>query len=272
MYGNSMLNFWSNPLDRFVLGFFGGPAAVGVLMIVKTLYALPGVFLQMFLSIVAPMMASAHADDDMAEVQQIYHLCTDWLVRISLPLVIFLMVFTTPVLSQFGEHFAAEGTLLLQLLLVAQLISLLCGPIGNVLNMCSLEKEMFRISIISTTIGALILVGAVYLWGILGVGISLIFTVTYANFTALYIARKRLAFFWWDARFVRWVLPAFLSVCAALLIQAFATMPIQLVGALMGLYVLFHGAQWLIHGLNPEDHEIIRAIRNKIPGRRSVET
>ena len=272
MYGNSMLDFWSKPLDRFVLGLLAGPAAVGVLIIVKMLYALPSVFLQMFLSIVAPMMASAHADDDMAEVQHIYHLCTDWLVRISLPLVIFLMVFSAPVLSQFGEHFAAEGTLLLQLLLVAQLINLLCGPIGNVLNMCSLEKEMFRISIISTIVGALILVGTVYLLGVIGVGVSLIFTVIYANFAALYTARKRLGFFWWDARFVRWILPAFLSACTALLLQDFATTPIQLVGALMGLYVLCHGAQWLIHGLNPEDHEIIRAIRNKIPGNRIAET
>ena len=272
MYGNAMLGFWSHPLDRFVLGLLAGPAAVGVLMIVKTLYALPGVFLQMFLSIVAPMMASAHADDDMAEVQHIYHLCTDWLVRISLPLVIFLMVFSTPVLRQFGEDFAAEGSLLLQLLLFAQLINLLCGPIGNVLNMCSLEKEMFRISIISTIIGALILVGAVYLWGIIGISISLIFTVIYQNFAALYTAGKQLRFFWWDARFLRWLLPSILSILAALLCQTFATTPIGMIGALLGVYSIFHGALWLIHGLNADDLEVARATKEKILSRRLAET
>lgn len=272
MYGNAMLNFWAAPLDRFALGFFAGPAAVGVLMVAKMLYGLPGIFLQMFLSIVAPMMSSAHAVGDLKEVQHIYHLCTDWLVRISLPLVIFLMIFAAPVLGQFGDRFADEGTLLLQVLLVAQVISLLCGPIGNVLNMCGLEREMFRISIISTIGGALILIGAVYLWGMIGVGLSVIFTVVYANFAALHISRRRLGFSWWDARFIHWVVPALLSVAVALLLQGVASSPVHLVGALILLYVLFHGTQWLVHGLNDEDREIMQAVLSRFPGRAGADT
>lgn len=272
MYGNAMLSFWSRPLDRFLLGFFAGTAAVGVLMIVKTLYALPGVFLQMFLSIVAPMMASAHAVDDHEEVQRIYHLCTDWLVRVSLPLVIFLMMFASPVLSQFGERFATEGTPLLQLLLVAQLVSLLCGPVGNVLNMCGLEREMFRISIISIIGGALMLVGSVYLWGITGAGAGVLFTTVYSNFAALHIARRRLAIRWWDRRYAKWILPIFLSTLTALLLQDLATLPIELICVLLLLYAMFLGTQWLIHGIGQEDREVLHAIHRRLPGRFGAST
>lgn len=270
MYGNTMLNFWSKPLDRFVLAFFVGPAAVGVLMIGKTLYALPGVFLQMFLSIVAPMMASAHADDDYSEIQHIYHLCTDWLIRISLPLVVFLIVFATPVLNQFGERFAAEGTLLLQILLLAQLINLMCGPVGNVLNMCGLEKIMFRISIISTIGGAAVLVAAVYIWGIPGAGAGLLFTTIYANLAAIRVARNHLDIHWWDRRYIKWFLPLLVTVLVAFPLATSAQEPLALIASLLLLYAIFHGSLWMVHGISEDDRDIMNAILNKLPGRAGV--
>jgi len=266
MYGNNLLNFWSAPLDRFVVGYVAGAGAVGVLIIAKTLYSLPGIFLQMFLSIVAPMMSSAHAGDNQDEVQKIYHLCTDWLVRLSLPLVIFLIIFAEPVLLQFGNSFAIQGVLILQILLIAQLFSLICGPIGNVLNMCGLEKQMFRISITSTVAGAVILIIGVYFWGLPGVGISVLFSVVYSNLYALSVARKELGFYWSDARYIQWILPLTVSVIAALLLSAYVAGPVQLIGSLVVVYIAFHSCQLLVHGLGDEDREIITAIRQKLFG------
>lgn len=265
MYGNTLVNFWAAPLDRFLLGYFAGTAAVGVLMIGKTLYALPGVFLQMFLSVVAPMLAAASAEENhREEVQKIYHLCTDWLVRISLPLVIFLMVFAKPVLGLFGERFASEGLVLLQMLLAAQLFSLVCGPIGNVLNMCGFEKQMFRIMIVSTTVGTVILVIAVPFVGLVGVGLSVLFSVVYPNVAALYVARKQMRFRWWHDRYRQWLWPLVILLVFMLALYPYVSGAVWLAAPLIGAYAVFLGSQWLIYGLGDEDREIYLAVRRKL--------
>ena len=122
MYGNSLLGFWAQPLERFIVGLTVSSAAVGVLVVANTLYMLPAVFLQMFLAIVGPMMAASASERNFGEVGHIYHLSTDWLVRLSLPLIVFFAFMATPVLELYGASFAAQGVWLLRLLVVGQLL------------------------------------------------------------------------------------------------------------------------------------------------------
>ena len=154
MYGNNLLGFWAAPLEKFILGLTASAAAVGVLVVANTLYMLPAVFLQMFLAIVGPMLAAAASENKMQEVEKIYHLSTDWLVRLSLPLIIFLAIFAAPLLGLYGEEFTETGPFLLQLLLAGQLLNLIAGPIGNVLNMCGRERKMFVINTASILLRA----------------------------------------------------------------------------------------------------------------------
>lgn len=265
MYSNSLLSFWSAPLDRFLLGIFLGVNAVGVLMVVKMIYILPGVFLQMFLAIVAPMLASAYASDKMEEVNRIYQLCTDWVVRISIPLIVFLIIFAEQILKIFGDNFMSEGVTLLRIMLIAQLINLLCGPIGSVLNMCGLEKKMFRINTFSVIISALIMVGLVPLFGLNGVGISVLFGIAYSNIAAIYEAKNEFYFKWWNQNFIQWMIPLAASVGFSLLVRLNMNgiSKIGLAGILVTVYFIFHGSQILIYGLNQDDREIFNSVKNR---------
>jgi O-antigen/teichoic acid export membrane protein len=263
MYGYALLTFWSAPLDRFFVGYIAGVGGVGVLMICKLLYSLPGIFLQMFLSIVAPMISAANAVGNIEEVGHIYQMTTDWLVRISLPLIIFLLVFATPTLQFFGEEFALEGSVLLRLLLLAQFINLLCGPIGSILNMCGLEKTMFRISIASTLISAGIMVVAVYLLGIVGVGLSVLFGVVFSNLAALRAAQVSLKIRWWNRRYLHWLLPITITVVVAFILSSYVSHPAGLVATVCMLYAVFHASQWLIHGFNTDDQQVWLSLKRK---------
>jgi O-antigen/teichoic acid export membrane protein len=272
MYGNSLLSFWSVPLDRFLLGAFLGANVVGVLMVAKMIFALPGIFLQMFLAIVAPMLSSAHAAGKADEVQRIYHLCTDWLVRISFPLIVFLMIYAEPVLGIFGSEFADEGVTLLRILLVAQFVSLACGPIGNVLNMCGLEKMMFRISLLNVIVSTMILVVLVPFYGLPGVGLSVFFGTVYPNLAALYVAKKNLKLKWWDRNFNKWILPAISTVLLASLFSwKFDGMGnAGLFFTLVMAYIVFHSVQLFFYGMNDDDREVYGMVSKRFKKSESI--
>lgn len=265
MYGNSLLATIAAPLDRFLVGFFVGASGVGVLMTVKVLQGLPGIFLQMFLAVVAPMFSAANANNDFAGIQKLYCITTDWLMRLSLPLVVFLGVLAGPVLGMYGEAFQTQGTIPLYLLLVAQLINLGCGPIANVLNMSGQESVMFKISIFQTILTIAGLAFLAPLYGIVGATVSILAGIVFANFTSLYVAGKSLSLRWWDKRYQHWVIPIVGSVVFCLFVESFIADfgKLELLFYLICNYLVFH----LLHfafGINDDDKEVIQEFRKKI--------
>ncbi len=109
-FSGSLVGLADIGLDRLLVGGLIGSGAVGVLLIVRQLQGFPERFTQMLLMIGAPLLSAAHGRDDRAERQHVYWLITDWSVRFSLPLVVFLAVFGLPVLSLYGAQFADAGT------------------------------------------------------------------------------------------------------------------------------------------------------------------
>lgn len=271
MYGNSLLATVAAPLDRFLVGFFVGASGVGVLMTVKVLQGLPGIFLQMFLAVVAPMFSEANAKKDFSGIQKLYCITTDWLMRLSLPLLIFLAVLAGPVLGMYGEAFQTQGAIPLYILLFAQLINLGCGPIGNVLNMAGQEAVMFRISIIQTIISVVGLTVLTPFYGLVGASVAILAGIAFVNIAALYVARKKLSLRWSDKKYLHWLVPVVSSVafCIVLgeIIDNFGKF--ELLFYLVCNYLVFH----LLHivlGVNEDDREVVREFRKKfikvVPG------
>lgn len=264
MYGNSLLSVVAAQLDRFLIGFFVGASGVGVLMTVKILQQLPGIFLQMFLAILAPMFSAAYAKDDFAGIQKLYCITTDWLMRLSLPLLIFLAVFAGPVLGMYGATFRENGVYPLYILLVAQLINLGCGPIGNVLNMSGLERPMFRITIVQTIVFVACLSILAPFYGIVGAAVAILISVSFNNFAAMYVASKKLSLKWWEARYNQWLVPIGASlVFCAVIVNLFDNIgKIELLLYLICNYAVFH----LLHlafGINEDDKEVLREFKKK---------
>src|SRR6516162_4826370 len=102
-YSGSLLDTATSGLDRFLLGAFIGNSAVGILVVVRQLQMLPERFNQMLLVTTAPLFSAAHGANDKRERQYAYHLTTDWAVRSSLPLMLFLWLFGGDVLALFGS-------------------------------------------------------------------------------------------------------------------------------------------------------------------------
>ena len=266
MYGNSMLGVGATYLDRFLLGWLNGATPVGVLMLLKQLYALPGVFFHMFMAAASPMFSSAHARDDGQERQHLYHLITDWVTRLSAPLCIFLLMFAEPVLALFGNEFAINGRHSLRILVAAQMVNLAMGPLGIMLTLSGREKLFLKLAVVEqvlTMIGLCLLVPN---YGLNGAVIMIAYGILQQNAVAYVVARRSLGLRWFEKRYLLWILPGLFSVVTAGLIRWYGASDLGalgLIAILVLLYAIFFTIS-LLQGLHEDDKHFIAHIGQRL--------
>jgi O-antigen/teichoic acid export membrane protein len=82
----------------------------------------------------APHIAHLHHTAQREQLQRAYAAATGWIVRLSLPAFVVLIVFPGDLLRLFGHNFAAGATVA-AVLAVGQLVNAATGPCGTLLNM-----------------------------------------------------------------------------------------------------------------------------------------
>ena len=266
MYSGSLLGIGGAYLDRFLLGAFSGSHPVGVLAVVKQLQQMPVIFLQMFLAVAAPMFSAAHSRDATEEIQHIYHLTTDWVIRLSAPLFIFFFLFADPLLRLYGAQFAEDGVNPLRILLAGQLVNLGFGPVGNVMYMSGMEKQALKLSVYQMVLTVLCFLLLVPSFGLSGAAWTICASVVFINLAEFNVARKEMGLRWSDPRYFRWILPAVVSVASGLAIRRYGPAeggPVLLGVYVVSLYAIYHGIS-LAHGLHDDDLELLGHLRAKL--------
>lgn len=256
-------------LDRFILGATASAEAVATLMIVRQLQQPPNTFHLMFLAVVAPMFAGVNGADDATQRRQaLYHMTTDWIMRLALPLILYLVVFGGPLLRLYGEEFSINGTLTLILCLVAVLTNLASGPAGSLMSMSGQEAALLRISALGSGLMVVLYVVTIPLAGIRGVGVSVILAALFINLSALRVMRQRLAFVWWNPRYVTWPISGGLTLAALLALRTALgwnadVSVVWLAVGLMATYGCFLvGTLWT--ELNDDDRAVFEALMTRL--------
>jgi O-antigen/teichoic acid export membrane protein len=264
MYSGSLLGMGAAYLDRFLLALVAGAHPVGILMIVKQLQQLPAVFMQMFLSIAAPMLAAAHSRGDTGELQHIYHVTTDWVVRLSLPLLLYFAVFAESLLHLYGSSFAADGMAPLRILLLAQAVNLGLGPVGQLMYMSGLEKAALRIATWHTLVNGIGLVVLVPLLGLSGAALAVLIGQAYIKLHEYFATRKAIGLRWYDPRFLRWLFPFWALLSLSYWVGELGLQgPVALIGWLLLFYVVAFALSWL-QGLHDDDRQLLQAVYRRL--------
>lgn len=268
MYTNSLVGLITGRLDIYLLTAFAGVTAVGVLAVVKTLENLPVIFLRMLITVSSPMLTAAHVRGEQDELHFLYHLANDWLVRISAPLLVFLVIFADPMLRLYGVEFAKTGYGALIILMIGQIVNLGAGSVGLLLNMCGLERQMLRVTVTQVFFQGLGFVVLIPWLGLSGAAASISAATIYMNIAALRLAKRYLGMRWYDVRFKRWLLPGSLTIAVAVIFRVLLPLShvLYLSFVLLLLYVVFHGV-YLLHGLHDDDRVLLQHIRCKFLSR-----
>lgn len=157
--------------DTLLLGIMTTAQQVGVYNVSTRLVTLAVFVMAPINASFAPHIAHLHHLGEREEVSRTYGAATSWIVRLSVPAFVALLVFPKDLLHLFGSGFVAGATCTV-VLACGQLVNAATGPCGSLLNMSG------RVFVnMADTVASLVLNIALNLWlipqhGIVGAAIA----------------------------------------------------------------------------------------------------
>lgn len=127
------------------------------------------------------------------ELEKLSQFVTKLMTVVSLPFVLLIMAFPESILAIFGEEYSEAKTMLL-ILVTGQVINILTGPVGYLLNMTGYEKDMRNICLICSIYTILVTLILVDVYGAIGASISTASAVALQSILSLIYVKKRLGF------------------------------------------------------------------------------
>ncbi len=177
--------------ETFILGLFHDDASVGRYAAALRLALLINFIIIAFNSILAPNFASLYRQEKLQDIQALARHSIVVMLALTLPLVAIFCLLPAQVLSIFGGEFAQASTALI-VLSIGQLVNVLSGPVGILLQMAGQER-VFRNNVIAsaltTLISALVLIPP---YAVIGASVSAMTGILLLNVLSLISVRNRL--------------------------------------------------------------------------------
>jgi O-antigen/teichoic acid export membrane protein len=252
-------------IDTLLLGAFANDD-VGVYTVATRLVTVAIFVLAPVNAAFGPYIAYLYHRHELAEVRRVYRAATGWVVRLSLPAFVALLVFPSALLPLFGPGFA-EGAAVTVVLAVGQLVNAATGPCGTVLNMSGrVSLNMFD------NVGALVLNVGLNLWLIPAHGIVGAAVAWSASLVAVNLAR--VVQVWWLVRAVpvtagllKGLAAGALSFAAAIAVrELLPDGPARLVAGLVTIALVYLAAVLALR-LSVEDTMVLRALARRRAGK-----
>jgi O-antigen/teichoic acid export membrane protein len=128
--------------DMLCLGFFESPEQLGVYNVSSRVAEAVSFPLHVIMFGIAPVVAGLYSSHDRTQLQQTVTSAVRFMFVLSaVPAVIFIL-FGTPILHLFGEHFES-GYLPMVILILGHMLNIIAGPSGYILNMTGHERLAF---------------------------------------------------------------------------------------------------------------------------------
>jgi O-antigen/teichoic acid export membrane protein len=177
--------------ETFILGLFHDEASVGLYAAALRLALLINFLIIAFNSILAPNFAALYQQKQLAQIETLARQSVLLMLALTLPIAALFIFFPGLVLSIFGSEFSQAATALI-LLSLGQLVNIISGPVGIMLQMTG-EEQTFRnnlmISAASTLATSLILVPP---FAVVGAASSAAIGILLLNTLSFLTVRKRL--------------------------------------------------------------------------------
>jgi O-antigen/teichoic acid export membrane protein len=257
-FGLAAMDFALSQADKIVLGYYLAPKQVGIYAVAMALVGFVPIALQSVNQIFSPIIAELHAGGNRLLLQRLYATLTKWIVILTIPPALTIVVFARPLMGIFGMGFQ-PGAVVLAIGAIGQLINCAVGSVGFLLLMSGHQVEMIKIQ----AANAVLLIGlSLFLvprWGITGAAMASAITVATTNIWSLAAVRRRLKLFPYHTGYLKLALPTL--TCGAILlalthVAAGVPSPWKIAGSgLVCAYVSFLG-MLVMFGLDSEDRQI----------------
>jgi len=269
MIGINALEFLLGQSQRIVLGVYLEASQLGIFSVAAAISGFIPLLLQATNSIFAPVIAGLHARGEKEVLRRLFQTLTKWILGLTAPLVIVIVLFAPALMGIFGPEFRA-GWLVVVIASIGQLVNCGVGSVGYLLIMSGHQNRLVRVQAYTgglTLISSLLVVP---LWGIVGAAAVGALTTVVSNLWYLGEVRRVLNFFPYNSSYLRLSGPLAAATVVAVLVQqaAIGTVYPQwsvMLVTLMLVYVVFVFGS-LAFGLDDDDRMIVKTIWARVRG------
>jgi O-antigen/teichoic acid export membrane protein len=268
MLGIGFMEFGMTQVDKVALGFYRGPREVGIYSIAGALVVYVPLILSSVNQIFAPTIADLHTRGDRALLTRLFQSLTKWVVGLTLPLALVIIIFSRPLMRIFGHDFEVGWPILI-IGTIGQLVNCGVGSVGYLLLMSGHEKRLIKVQMFMACLMVILSVTLVPAWGIVGAAMAAAITNIGANAWNLLEVRKALGISPYNRGYLRLVPPTIATLTATLVVKKYSHMLNHdwlAVGVALGLAYCLFAAIVLMTGLDDDDRLIASAMWSRIRG------
>ena len=259
------VEFVLSQADKIVLGYYLSATQVGIYAVAMALVGFVPVALQSVNQIFSPGIAELHATGDHSLLRRLYATLTKWILALTIPLALTIMILARPLMGIFGSAFEAGATVLI-IGTIGQLVNCAVGSVGYLLLMSGNQNQMVKIQAVNAALMITLSVLLVPRFGIRGAACAAAVAVAMTNLWSLRAVYRRLQLFPYDSSYLKLIVPGLLSGLVVLLLRFRLHASSAFLVAAIGLfcaYAVFLGA-FVSFGLNGDDRRLAQAAWGKL--------
>jgi O-antigen/teichoic acid export membrane protein/Mrp family chromosome partitioning ATPase len=252
--------------DILLLGLLGNSGQVGVYNVATRLVNLATFVMVPINAAFAPRIADLDHRGETESLRHTYGLAASWIIRLSLPAFVLLMVFPRQLLAVFGSGFAI-GAAVTMILAVGKFVDAATGPCGLMLNMSGRPS----INVLDNVVGLLVNIGLNLLliprYGIVGSAVAWAVSLCLVNGARVVQVWQAMRMLPFEPAAAKGLVAAAAATVAALAVRAAPlSRPATLVVGGAVVMVVYLGGL-LLQGLTAEDRLVLSALlrRRRIP-------
>jgi O-antigen/teichoic acid export membrane protein len=255
-------------LAIFMLGYFCTPEAVGIFSAAyRTSFLTQGILLA-FNTMFSPIISDLHHTRQHDRLQALLRMVTKWIFSLNLPIILVMVFLPREILWIFGQDYIV-GSACLVVLGIGQFMQSMPGPLGILIDMSGKPKITLFNAVAVLLFQAVLCIVLIPKSGIIGAAVAKTASLAFLRVLQLVEVRSVLRMHPFRKDFAK---PLVAGTAGAILVTLLKSPLAQLeapflrllVGALMlvAAYVIVLYAL----GISEEDREIVRKLKEKLPG------
>jgi O-antigen/teichoic acid export membrane protein len=272
MLGIGFLEFVMSQVDRVALGYYRGTRELGIYSVATAVVVYVALALTSLNQIFAPTIADLHTRGERALLARLFQSLTKWVMGLTLPLAVVVIIFARPLMRIFGHDFEIGWPILI-IGTAGQLVNCGVGSVGYLLLMSGHEKRVIRVQVVMAAVMAALSAALVPLWGVVGAAVASAVTNVGMNLGYLLEVRRTLGLSPYNRGYLRLLPPVLAMTMVSLALKmnsnAFRFDWLAVGVTLLLAYAVF-AAVVLIMGLDADDRLIATAIWTRIRGQFAI--
>lgn len=258
-------NSSSGMIDTILLGSLSIAQNVGIYNIALKVALLGGIVLSSFNMMFAPMISELHSKEKRNALHGLYSSITKWVFTLSLPIFLFLMVYSKQVLFLFGPEFVA-GQACLIIICFGQIVNASTGPSGIMLLMSGHPYLNLTINVFSLVLLIILNLILIPLYGIVGCAEAVAASIVLANIIRVVMVH---CYFGMNPYNFTYMKPLFSSILCIITIKIFTNVinvkqDLWFLAITVFLFLLLYFSILKLLKLDDSDQFVFNKIKNKV--------